>query len=131
MAEKILILGNEAIFVNSLKAKLSADNYEILGNNTVRGINEIILFVKINKPNYIIQNLYLPRAEDFELLKKIKSDDIISSIPIFVISDLTDDKIKTKCANLGADYFISKDNLNIDNLVKKINKIINNLKKIN
>ena len=130
MAEKILILGNEAIFVDSLKAKLSADNYEILSNSAGKEINEIILFIKLNKPNYIIQNLYLPRAEDFELLKAIKSDDIISSIPIFVINDSADNKIKKKCDNLGADYFISKNNLNIDDLVKKINKIINNFKKI-
>jgi len=129
MKNKILIIGNEAIFINALLAKLSADKFAVITHNGISEINEIILFIKLNKPDYIILSLVLPRNNGFEMLAGIKSDDIIACTPIFIISNSPNSQTRIKCDNLGADYYLRLDDYNLDGLILKIENIIKNRKK--
>ena len=62
----------------------------------------------INRPHMIILDLYMPRLDGFEFLKKIREHPEAKNIPIVV---LTASENKTDWINshsLGIDYFIHK-----------------------
>lgn len=130
MGNKILIIGNEAAFTNALLAKLSADEFIVSCLSGSSNINETILFIKLNKPDYIIQALDLRPSEGLYLLEKIKSDDIITKIPVFVIFEKKNKEIRAKCDILGVNYYLSRNSYSLDELISKIEKIISNNKKI-
>lgn len=126
MSNKILIIGKEAIIISALQAKLSADSFEIITHNGISEANEIILFIKLNKPDYIIQAIGIFGKKEFSLLKNIKYDNIVRAIPIFLITNSLASKDKLKFENLGIDYFFNKNDYGMDALVEKIKKIIEN-----
>ena len=64
------------------------------------------------------------------LLEEIKSDQEISSIPIFIFTDENKENTKKQCQQLGAEYYFIKSEINIEEFVNKVNKIILNREKI-
>lgn len=124
--KKIVIVEDDINILSSLTAKFSSFGYEVIAYRGIESINEILDSIKINDISFIILDLILPKIDGFDLLKKIKEnmDDIIA--PVFVFSDVSDEDIRTRCDFIGADYFIIKQDLHIDEFVKKVLKIISN-----
>ena len=63
------------------------------------------------------------------LLHDIKANDETCGIPVFVFTDFSENDLKAKCDNLGADYYFLKSELNIDQFTDKIGKIMRNREK--
>ena len=91
-------------------------------------IINIIISVKLCNPDYIILDLVLPRADGFQILARLKSDDEISDIPVVIFSNFSEEDIKERCNRLGANYYFIKNNFSIEEFVIKIDKIIKNRK---
>ena len=131
MDKKILIIEDDAVLLTALQSKFSVEGAEIVTNNGNSEINEIINIIILHKPDFIILDLILPKIDGFELLKKIKENNDISNIPVFIFTNMSDQDSKARCDQLGANYYFLKTELNIDELVEKIKKIFINKEKIN
>ena len=130
MAKKILIIEDDANLMHSLGAQFRVGGFEVIFNDGTDFINNLIHKIKTDQPDFIILDLILPNINGFELLNKIKSDEDIFIIPIFVFSDMSDADVQVRCHNLGADYYFLKENLNIDEFANKVTKIIANRAKL-
>ncbi len=130
MKEKILIVEDDINISNGLAAKFAVSNISSEVYNGAGSILNIINKIKVDLPNYIVLDLILPDMSGFELLNRIKADEDIFSIPVFVFSDMSDDDVRARCHNLGADYYFLKEELNVDEFVTKVVKILNNRNKI-
>ena len=74
-------------------------------------------------------DIILPKINGFNLLAEIKADPAISKIPIFIFTNLSDSESRQKGAELGADFYLIKTDLNLDEFVAKFKKIIENRNK--
>jgi len=128
--KKILIIEDDVNVLHGLEAMFRVDGFEVLLDSGDFLIKDIIHKIKIKKPDYIILDLVLPKVDGFELLNFIKSDEDVFMIPIFVFSDMSDEDIRVRCHNLGADYFFLKQDLNIQEFFSRVKKIIINRQKI-
>ncbi|MCK5061466.1 response regulator transcription factor [Candidatus Parcubacteria bacterium] len=130
MAKKIFIIEDDVALLYGLQAKFRVDGFETAIHNGTGAINTAMEQIKLALPSAIVLDLILPDIEGFELLKLIKTDKETNNIPIFIFTNYTDKAIKERCQNIGAEYYFVKSELNIDEFVAKVKKIINNLDKI-
>ncbi len=66
--------------------------------------------IEINNynPTVIIQDLYMPDKDGFELLTEYKSNPAIQNIPVLIFSAERNEEVKNTAFTLGADDFLSK-----------------------
>ena len=126
MNKKVFIIEDDINILHSLNAKFNSHGISTLTENGHSKLYEVIHRIILEKPDFIILDLILPELDGFEILGKIKSEGEISSIPIFIFSDMSEDDVKSKCEMLGSDYYFLKQDFNIDQFVVKIFKILKN-----
>lgn len=127
--KKILIIEDEANLLYGLQAKFKIAGFEVI---TDEGVDktEVMEKIIILKPDYIILDIILPRVDGFNLLAGIKADPEISPIPVFIFTNLSDEDSRRRGRSLGADFYLIKNELNLDEFVAKFEKIINNKEKL-
>jgi len=130
MAKKIFIIEDDAALLYGLQAKFRVDGFDTAIHNGNGTLNSALEQIKLALPTAIVLDLILPDIEGFELLKSIKTDEQTNNIPVFIFTNYSDKVIKERCQNIGVDYYFVKSELNIDEFVTKVKKIINNRDKI-
>jgi len=128
MAKKILIVEDDANLLYGLQAKFRVEGFEIITDEGAAKA-EAMGKIKALKPDYIILDIILPKINGFNLLAEIKADPEISKIPVFIFTNLSDNDSRQKGAELGADFYLLKTELNLDEFVAKFIKIIGNKEK--
>lgn len=126
---KIFIIEDDYNLLSGLEAKLNLLEFEVF---TESGLSEGAVLnslrqIKIIQPKFIILDLTLPAVDGFEILSKIKSDEEISHIPVFVFSDLSEEDYKKRSADLGAEHFFVKNEMNLDEFLRRVLKIYKRL----
>ena len=115
--KKILIVEDDE-FLRSLTAKrLEKEGYQI--EVAVDGENAIST-IDVYRPDLILLDLLLPGLDGFEVLKKIKANETLKTIPVIVFSNLGQKEDIEKAKNLGVDDFLIKANFTLDDVVGKI-----------
>jgi len=126
--KKILIIEDDANLLYGLQAKFRVENFDVItdeGSDKTEAMEKI----KIQKPDYIILDIILPKINGFDMLSEIRADPAISKIPIFIFTNLSDNDSRQRGAELGADFYLIKNELNLDEFVAKFIKIIKNRNK--
>lgn len=119
--KKVLIVEDDS-FLQGLEAnKLEKEGYKI-----ITASNGEEAMKKINEPNIdvILLDLILPDFDGFEVLKKVKTIEILKNVPVIVFSNLSEEKIIEKSKELGAIDFMVKSNFTLDELIKRINLVL-------
>jgi DNA-binding response OmpR family regulator len=116
---KVLIIEDDNFLQGLEASKLKKDGYEVITASTgEEGMGKIVE----EGVELILLDLVLPKFDGFEILKKIKSDDKLKSIPVIVFSNLSEDKDIERAKQMGATDFLVKSNFTLDELVEHINK---------
>jgi len=122
MGNKVLIIEDDVNFLYGLEAKFSAEGVDVSAHNGFEPPELIIDRINRYLPSFIILEIALSGFGGLDFLKKIKSDDYIGHIPVFVYSNLNSG-IKDECLRRGAHSAHDKKELGLDYFVKKILKI--------
>lgn len=119
MNNTILIVEDDE-FLRSLTAKrLEKEGYVI----AVAVDGESALTVASQtKPALILLDLLLPGLDGFEVLKRIRENEALKTVPVIVFSNLGRQEDIEKAQTLGADDFLIKANFTLDDLCGKINQ---------
>ncbi|HVY36149.1 MAG TPA: response regulator [Candidatus Paceibacterota bacterium] len=76
-------------------------------------------------PDIVLLDLLLPGVDGFEILKKLKADEKTKNIPVVVFSNLSEQKDIDRAMSEGALEFIVKSNYTLNEIVEKIDAILN------
>ncbi len=121
--KKVVLIVEDDEFLRSLTAKrLEKENYAI--EVAVDGENAISLLDTL-KPSIILLDLLLPGKDGFEVLKKIRSTEAVKNVPVVIFSNLGQKEDIEKAKALGVEDFLIKANFTLDDVVGKINKLVN------
>lgn len=104
-SKKIFILEDDVNILYGLEAQLSADEFVVEVNEGEDEIEELLDKVRDFAPDYLILDLILPKLDGFEVVKRVREDDELGDLPIFIFTDLSDEDSKKRSLEMGADYY--------------------------
>jgi CheY-like chemotaxis protein len=76
------------------------------------------------KPAVILLDVMMPKINGFDVLRKIKEDEKLKSIPVIMLTNLAGDSDAEKALSLGAVLYLVKSQYNPKDIVAKVKEII-------
>jgi len=118
LVEKVILVADDEPNIRRyLNFELSKAGFKVI--EASNGI-ETIQIVKERKPDLLILDILMPIVDGYDVLKKLKTNPQLSSIPIIVLSVLEDRK---KGFRLGANAYLNKP-LKKEELFSKISELL-------
>ena len=117
----ILLIEDDKYIARAYTDGLTRAGYRI--HNAYDGA-EALAKLRTTRPDLILLDLIMPVLDGFEVLKKIKADDRLKSIPILVLSNLGHEKHVKQALDLGANDYLVKSNHSMADIVKKIREYL-------
>ncbi len=121
MNQKVLVVEDDQVMASLLTEKLAK-----IGMEVSFAVNGEACFKEIEKnvPDIILLDLILPGTSGFDILKKIKSDDRTKTTPVIILSNLGSRDEIQKGIEMGADAYLIKANVLIDEIIAKIQEVL-------
>ena len=119
--KKILIIEDETALLYALQSQLAVAGAKTLAADDGEKALQMIFD---EKPDVIILDIILPKVDGWTLLKRLKSDDRSKDIPVIIISNLSDEKSKSRGIKLGAKDYLAKIDYSVGELVDKIKELV-------
>jgi len=102
----ILIVEDSAIQAELLRRILTGQNYKTI--TAVNGRLGHELLKSSDNISLVISDISMPEMDGFELCRKIKDDKTLKTIPVILLTQLSDPKEIIKGLDVGADNYITK-----------------------
>lgn len=119
--EKILIVEDDMYINKMYQLKLNLEGYEVeVAENGRIGMEKVKSF----KPDIMLLDILMPEMDGFEVLKAIKEDSSIKSIPILIMSNLGQEDHIQKGKELGAIGYIVKTQYTPAKVVETIKEVL-------
>lgn len=117
----ILIAEDDKFIASAYRVKFVNQGWDVkIASNG----QEVLDFLKTNKPDLILVDLIMPVMDGFEVLENIGKLEGLKKVPVIVASNLSQKEDKSRALKLGAtDYFV-KSEMTLDSLVEKIKNLL-------
>jgi DNA-binding response OmpR family regulator len=112
----ILVVDDEPEICKLLSSFLKAKKFSV---NVAANGRQALEELKKNKPDLIILDVKMPEMGGFELLKRLKSNPLYSTIPVIMLTVQSESRHVDKGVCLGADFYLPKP-FSLDNLMMYI-----------
>lgn len=105
MATRVLITEDEPNIVESLTFILNRAGYEV---SSVLDGEAAVRRLRSSPPDIMVLDLMLPKLNGFEVLKLIKTDPQLKSLPVVILSAKGQAHDRQLAEEIGANAFITK-----------------------
>ena len=85
---------------------------------------EALRVAAAERPDLILLDLILPKLPGFEVLRSLKSNPDLASIPVIVLSNLGQDHDVQQAVDLGALSYLVKANLSLEELARRVEEAL-------
>lgn len=115
----ILVVDDDTDLVEALSMKLESENFSVAkAYDGIEGFDRI----KAERPDLVILDVMMPRKDGYKLCDELKNDEEYKSIPIILLTAVTDAINSTNYTHMGgkttlADDFIPKP-IDLDKLME-------------
>ena len=117
---RVLLVEDEPNLLRLTSVMLERAGFQVLqAENGARGV-EIALQ---EKPDIVITDLIMPEKNGFELCKELRKDELLSRVPIIVLTAMGDEYNKVTAFEAGADDYLTKP-FNIEELKARIRALL-------
>jgi CheY-like chemotaxis protein len=107
LKQRILLVEDDVFIYKAYSVGLTRAGYDV---TVAKDGEEAMDMLKKEKFQLVLLDLILARLDGFEVLKRIKADDMLKNIPVIVLSNLSQPQDIQRCKQLGAaDYFVKAD----------------------
>ena len=117
----ILIVEDDPALANLYDEKFKKENFKtLIARDGAAGLNMAIT----KNPDFILLDVMLPKMNGLEMLEKLIASPVGKSIPVIVLSNLTEKEEKEKALGLGAKDYLSKAMQSPEVIVNKVKKYL-------
>jgi CheY-like chemotaxis protein len=120
MAKILLIEDDELMLRMYQRAFKNAGHNMILASSGKEGLDKI----RQDKFDLILLDIMMPKMSGLEVLEKLKADSETSSIPVVILTNLSDKKDAEESLKRGAIEYVIKSDHSINETVDLINKTL-------
>lgn len=119
MATRILITEDEPNIVESLTFILTRAGYDV---SSVADGEAAMHRLRSNPPDIMVLDVMLPKMNGFEVLKLVKSDPLLKSLPVVILTAKGQAHDRQLAQEIGTDAFVTKPFSNRD-IIDQIRKL--------
>ncbi len=119
---KILLIEDDPFLLSMYTTKFELENFKVI--TAEDGAKGLKLALK-EMPDIILLDILLPKIDGFEVLKALKSNKKVNSIPVILLTNLSQKNKVEEGLSLGADDYLIKAHFMPSEVVDKIKKTIN------
>ena len=114
---KILVVDDDPDLVRAMRLRLRANHYEIA---TATDGYAAIATAQKERPDLIVLDLGLPAGDGFKVLERLQASDVLSGIPVIVLSARDPQNNEQRALKAGASAFFQKpaDNDELLNVIR-------------
>lgn len=105
MGKKIIFIDDSTDLARLVTFKLKREGYDVLYHSSPF---EAVGIIEINQPDLILLDYMMPGKNGLQLLKEIKSNSKINSIPIIMLTSRKKEEDVLDCIENGAADYIVK-----------------------
>lgn len=117
----ILLVEDDEFLAELYATKLNLEGFEVLlAADGEKGLK----MVKESKPDLVLLDIILPKMDGFEVLANMQQDKEIKSIPVILLTNLSQKDEVKKGLDLGAKDYLIKAHFMPSEVVKKIKQTI-------
>lgn len=117
----ILIVEDDIFLVDLYRTKFELEGFKVyLAYDGEKGW----IMAKKHKPRVILLDLILPKMSGFEVLDKIKTDQQTKTIPVILLTNLSQQADVDKGLKMGANDYLIKAHFMPSEVVAKIKKLV-------
>ncbi len=125
MRKIILFIEDDLPTIDVYKTALEKAGFDVdpmlLGGEAIRKIKEIEQG-KAKKPDLVLLDLLLPDMNGMEVLKEIRKQKKTKDIPVFILTNYTDEKLKEKGLFFKAEQYLLKTKYTPSKLAELVKK---------
>ncbi|MEA2113398.1 MAG: response regulator [Patescibacteria group bacterium] len=125
--KKIIIIEDEEVLLNLLQKKLVQVGYRV---EVARDGEEGLKKIKEDKPDLILLDILMPKVGGFEVMKALNKDERFKNIPIIIISNSGQPVELELAKKLGVRDWLIKANFDPQEVVNKVEKQMDILRKL-
>ncbi len=123
MAEKnkILLVEDDDLLVRMYQDKFTRD-----GNKITVALDgeEGLAKLREERPDLILLDILMPKMDGYEMLKRVKADPELKSIPVILLTNLGGQDDPRKGLEMGAVAYLIKSDYTPDQVVAKVKEIL-------
>lgn len=105
MQLQILVVEDSPVEAELLRRILFRAGYRV---RQAKNGEEGLLFAREDRPALVMSDIQMPLMNGYELCREIKRDDALWSIPVILVSSLSEPEDILEALNIGADSYITK-----------------------
>ena len=105
MTAKVMLVEDEQSIREMLRYALESNEYEVIEADSAQHAREILM---TNRPDLLIVDWMMPGESGVEFLKRLKKDEVLSFIPIMMLTARVEEMDKVKGLDSGADDYMTK-----------------------
>ncbi|NCU41977.1 MAG: response regulator, partial [Candidatus Moranbacteria bacterium] len=104
--QKRILLAEDDIFVRDMySVRLKKDGYEV---KTVKDGRQALEWLSKNTPDIILLDIMMPFMDGLEVLTEIQKNENLNTIPVIMLTNLSEGDDIRKALTLGASDYIIK-----------------------
>lgn len=115
---KILVVEDSPDLIKAITAKLRTHGMKpLLATNG----EEALLMIK-DHPDVVWLDIYLPKLNGYEFLKRVREDKMTSDLPVVVVTNSAGHQMRHELEKLGIlDFFVKSDS-RLDDVIERIQR---------
>jgi len=118
--KSILLVEDDPFLVDLYDTKLKSEGFEV--EIATKG-SEVFKKLMEKKPDLLLLDIVLPDVDGWEILEKIRENENLRDIKIFVLSNLGEKRDIEKARELGVTEYLIKAHYKPSEVVEEIKKI--------
>ncbi len=114
---KILIVEDEAALLMVLADKFRREGFNVLeAHDGLEGLRAALK----HKPDLVILDIIMPSMDGLTMLKKLREDKRGNTVPVLILSNLSDPEQINEATGRGRVEYLVKSNWGLDDVVQKV-----------
>lgn len=122
--KKILIIEDDVILAQMYEVKLKHAGYDVeIANDGVQGLDKI----RNTKPDLVLLDILIPKMSGKALFDKVRFDPELQKIPVAIITNIDDPKIRIDFLNKGVVKYILKSKTTPAQVVEEVQTFLSHV----
>ena len=122
MRKILLLVEDDPLLINMYQTKFSSEGFQVF---TATDGQAGLTLAQTEKPDIILLDIMMPKLDGIEVLRRIRQDPKLKTVPVLMLSNLSEMAKQKEAIELGAKEFLVKANFTPTQVVVKIKQHLN------